>query len=114
MNIKKLKQFALLASELKKEGVYGYGMDYNRFHVSFENIKGFENLEIKVRGELSSDYPYEIFHKGDGFVVFSLASKSNIKDLPQFKEFHKAELLKQLAELEEEVLENEQQSANAV
>jgi hypothetical protein len=113
MNIKKMKQFALLASELKEEGIYGFGMDLNRFHVSFKDIKGFENLEIKVRGDLSNEYPYEVFHKGDGFVVFSLATKENVKDFPQFKELHKAELLKQLAALEEEVQMNEQ-STNAV
>jgi uncharacterized membrane protein YukC len=111
MNIEKMKQFAELASQLKKEGVYGFGIEENRFHVSQKEIKGLENLEIKVRDDLNSDFPFEISHKGDGFVVFSLATKDNLKQFPQFKDFFRKELLKQLRALEEGEQVNEQSTS---
>jgi hypothetical protein len=112
MNLEKMKQLALLASELRRDGVIGISAEGKRFHVMPDELIGFENLEIKVRGDFNSDYPYEVFHKAEGFTIFCLVTKSNIKDFPQFKEFHKAELLKQLAELEGG--QANEQSTNAV
>jgi hypothetical protein len=111
MNIEKLKQFVVLTNELMAEGVIGFSIHTKRIHVSHEDIKGFENLEIIVRDDLNSNYPYEIFHKNDEFTVFCLVSKENVKHFPQFKDFVKEELLKQLAALEEEVLVNEQSTS---
>jgi hypothetical protein len=100
INTKKVKQFVVLANELMAEGVIGFSIHTKRVHVSREDIKGFGDLEIKVRGDLNSDYPYEVFHKSDGFTVFCLVSKEDMKHFPQFKEFYKSDLLKQLAELD--------------
>jgi hypothetical protein len=116
MNVEKMKQVALLATELSAEGIYGFNFDSKRFHVSRKNIKEFEDLEIKVRGDLNSEYPYEVSHKGDGFTVFCLVSKEEMKDFPQFKEFCKSELLKRIAELEGELEggQLDEQSTDAV
>jgi hypothetical protein len=107
MNIEKIKQFALLATELMAEGIIGFSIHTKRFHVSRENIKGFENLKIKVRGALDGDYPFEISHKGDGFTIFCLVTTDELKHFPQFLNFYNSELLKQLVGLEEGEQSNE-------
>ncbi|MBT2727873.1 hypothetical protein J7E63_13080 [Bacillus sp. ISL-75] len=103
MNIDKIKEFVHLADELREEGVFGFSFHSNAVHVNKKELIHFENLQIENSD--GSEYPYEIFIEVDGYKIFALAKFEDIKDLPglaDHKEKLKAELLNQIAKLEQE------------
>lgn len=100
MNIEKLKQFIGLARELTDEGVLGLSYFFKEFHVNKKALLGMEDIQIEKRND--RDYPYEIFVRVEGIKLFGLAKAEDIKHLPQFKAFLKADLLRQLEELDSE------------
>ena len=67
-------------------------------HVGIEDLKGKENLQFRNRG--GNDYPFEIFTVIEGVRIFALAEPKDLKEFLQFKGHAKAELLKQIEELE--------------
>jgi hypothetical protein len=98
MNVEIIKKFAAISNELSEAGVIGISL--KKVHVRNEALKGYEDLQIRERG--TGDYPFEVFVNVDGVEIFALIKVENIKDFPQFKKHAKVELLKQLAELEQE------------
>jgi hypothetical protein len=101
MDIQKMKEVAGLMQELRAEGVMSFNLQNNEFHVNKRDLLGLTHLQIESRS--STDYPYEISIKEDGVRFFALAKTADLKDFPQFKEFLKADLKRQLAYLEEDV-----------
>jgi peptide subunit release factor RF-3 len=104
MNVELIKQFADIRQSLKEEGVYGI-ID-NQLQVSNSVLKEFEQLQVKTRND-GSNYPYEVFAEVEGIRIITLVTSENIKEFPQldkqYKEQLKADLLKQLSYLEEDV-----------
>jgi hypothetical protein len=100
MNIEKMKKFIQLAEELKSDGVLSFNFSSNQFHVRSKELMNEKELKIKDRGD--GTYPYEIYVEHDDFKLFALVKTEDLKFLPQFKEFAKANLRKQLEELEKE------------
>lgn len=106
MNIELLKQLANLSNQFKElnkqfreEGPYAIRID-GEVHVTLTDLVGKENLVSINRG--SEEYPYEIYYFEEGIKIFAIARTEQLKDFPQFKEFHRNFLLKQLADLEKE------------
>lgn len=102
MNIEKLKQFVSLAQELTDEGVLGLRYFFKEFHINKKALLEMEDIQIEKRND--HDFPYQIFVMVDGIKLYALAKAEDIKHLPQFKAFLKADLLRQIEELEEEAL----------
>jgi hypothetical protein len=98
MNVEIIKKFAEISNELREAGAIGIGL--KKIHVRNEALKGYEDLQIRERG--TGDYPFEVFVIVDGVEIFALIKVEHIKDFPQFKDHAKAELLKQLAALDQE------------
>jgi hypothetical protein len=105
MNLELVKQFADISQALKEEGVYGISKD--SLHVSASVLKDFEQVQLEARVD-SDYYPYEVFIKVEGIKIFCLVTSEGIKEFPQLvkqqKEHLKAELMKRLAYLEEDVI----------
>lgn len=98
MNIEKIKEFINLKNEIAADDVIGFHFHDNKIHVRQKDLKGFENLQIKYRGD--GNYPFEVSVNFDGFEIFALIEAEDIKEFPQLKDYAKNELLTQLADLE--------------
>jgi hypothetical protein len=105
MNLELVKQFADIRQALKEEGVFGISKD--SLHVSASVLKDFEQVQLEARVDCDY-YPYEVFIKVEGIKIFCLVTSEGIKEFPQLvkqnKEHLKAELMKRLAYLEEDVI----------
>jgi hypothetical protein len=107
MNIELLKQLADLRNqfnELKKQyresGATSIRID-GEVHVRVKDLIGKENLVIESRGS-REEYPFELSYSIEGIKVFAIVRLDELANFPQFKEYRKSLLLKQLAELENE------------
>jgi hypothetical protein len=102
MNIEKMKKVIDLLADVEiEDGVFGFDFHAKGFHVRPSAISNEPDLQLESRG--SEAFPYEIFVQHEGFKVFAIITNEQIKDFPQFHEQTKADLLKQLSYLEEDV-----------
>jgi hypothetical protein len=98
VNIEKMKEFINLKNEITADAAIGFDFHNNKIHVKHEDLMGFENLQVKYRGD--GNYPFEISAKLDGFEIYAIVKAESINDFPQFKDFAKTLLLKQLEAIE--------------
>jgi hypothetical protein len=105
MNIELIKQFADLTKDLREQGVFG--IQENKLQVRTETLVTLPNLQIEVYP--SATYPYKVFIEVDGILVFSILTSTELEQFPQFKQFRRNELQKQLAYLEAELKAEEKE-----
>jgi hypothetical protein len=99
VNIEKIKEFVRLGEELRAEGVMNSYFGDHKMNVGRKNILKLDNIQLKKSNSVT-DFPYELSVKMDDIELYAIAKLEHVKELPQFKEIVRADLLKQLAALE--------------